>query len=1071
MGNAWGANYALYSRLDDGGWQWGGCFVKYWFDFATDGDYLTLDMTVQTQVGSEVEDETTLEVARIHAPVVTAPSFADISITGSFTIELNAVHLWGTYESEGAEHAYGQTPEEATGYPCYPYYDENQVQTWAEGEMSGSEMSVLNYGWKFDDTSVTIDGSFTIGETTLSFTDTGSIASGDVPLGLDFDLMQRQAPNNGFYGQGSYAGKDLPAGFKSVVTGFGTSLPMMFGDLNHVMNGSWTDGLGFHSVDEEVVGTDDGDISVVVREFEDPSVSLSTTADGIVYPRLDVVANGRVNPIGSSAWPDNAEYPAVKIRPLWKYYNDYDMDSYSLSAGSYIGNLDLRKSDIDITMSPYSVDNQPVTGSFTHKVDEFNLGVVLDPSFLVDAKQHSGSWRVMSQDAWLTKPCKVKHKESGTPPESYINLTNWNLTNGTGTGNIPENGDLRVVASGVQAKLEKTFVEVVDEWSFSEYRYLQFSASGATSFDLTLKITFDVGLLNTDNPRAWEWTEHTKSWTLPVTTDVSLLEADLVAPDATSESRDEYDTTTWAHDLRIYNDPPDDTRSPGQVEPNDDGTDDEMDFVPNHLFGVGRVKKVEILIPAGKTVYFLGGSETPFRLHTKYFAAANEVDRAMITVLPVFQLSNSQEAQPRWTYYDTFDQIWVLDPDWWKFHPEGKRLVSALVNYKQSLDLPYARCLEGAYRCTAFPLLADILNWWLKNGSQDWELTDVYDTDAENPNRLNAAYPSLALSPCKWDGSTCTPIRDIDVYTAEYELEARLPCDIITVAPGTGDPQSTVTSYPYYFYTELGARFQGITHKINTYKALPFATVKVDRGVTNVASYTSNRWAYWKSDPLHTLGTEDHHTVKYEGMSAPVDMVAWARRYQWVSLLGVAAASNGGVSYDVGLDSRHYRAYIKNGTIWLGISTNVKPLAFTDTDLTISATDVTIRIDRDKPEPRIYLNYIDGTCKTVYSTNEGTTWSTPVTIASAGTHSTFEITRDGRRLAYWVDGTAIKGKIYDARDNVMVDTFTAIASGVDDQSIDASESISSGGIWGVDLLYIASGAVTVKHSTDGQTFS
>ena len=76
----------------------------------------------------------------------------------------------------------------------------------------------------------------------------------------------------------------------------------------------------------------------------------------------------------------------------------------------------------------------------------------------------------------------------------------------------------------------------------------------------------------------------------------------------------------------------------------------------------------------------------------------------------------------------------------------------------------------------------------------------------------------------------------------------------------------------------------------------------------------------------------------------------------------------------------------------------------------------------------------------------------------------------GLHYLYWVDGTAIKGQVRDNAGNVVVSTFTAVASGVDDQGIDADYSIGQGGAFRVGLWYTASGTLT-QVTGDGVTFS
>ena len=107
------------------------------------------------------------------------------------------------------------------------------------------------------------------------------------------------------------------------------------------------------------------------------------------------------------------------------------------------------------------------------------------------------------------------------------------------------------------------------------------------------------------------------------------------------------------------------------------------------------------------------------------------------------------------------------------------------------------------------------------------------------------------------------------------------------------------------------------------------------------------------------------------------------------------------------------------------------------------------------------------------STDEGRTFGVSTTIAATGSKPAVEISElDGRRSYYWINGTAIKGKIYDAKGNVLEAEFTAVASGVGDFGIAVRERIIEAGRRTVTLTYIDSGNNVVNvESDDGVTFS
>lgn len=896
-------------------------------DFQMDGIHVTVDAHVTTSIDS-TETETITQVTAYVCQYSDPEYYSwDYSMTGQITIELDSMHLWQTWLRQAQDTGH---PASDWGYPQFPYHQvgyDSFYHLWLKsnlytgGATTGNEMSTAAYYWcyggtgDYGSTTVTIGGSITVDGTEVTISDTGTIGTGD-PHYLD---LQCDIWNN--YNGG--ADTSCTTSYTAVLQGTGVDLPYNMAGVTWSPNPNpdW-----YYGINCTVDGDADGTLTVENEGYTEDGIMQVTPVVHIVvqsFPELHVAANGRIHHIGALPWADDATYPPVKIRPLWRSYDVppalwYGQHfetapempffdpilgaSIELTGGAYSGSLTLQRINLMAYFRSRN-DGQASDWKYPYFRQEHQVGVVLEQSsadydgtgadhWLADAHQHNDAWRVMSQDAWLIKPAKVRHTENGTLPDSYISAANWDITGADSIqGNVPAVGDLTIVAGSSGAKLTKTFNAITDQWSLSEFRYLQFAASAGANCNLTWEFTFEVGTYDEFGTPHWTWADHTKAWTVALTTADLLCELDLVAPDTTSDGTSaEYDTTDWSHDKTTGADDVD-VRSPGQIaSPSDDGIDDdEVAYAPYHLFGIGRVTQVEISIPANQTVRFLG-SQTALRLHVKYMQASNETDRATLTVLPAMQLSDTQGAEHRWTrnWFGT----WEVDPDWWKFHPEGKRLAMALVNYKQSLDLPYAHFSEGGYRCTAFPHMADILTWWDKNAGQDWTLTDLYDDDDDNPNRLISAYPAMALSPCKWSGSTCTPVRDVDVFSAAYELEARLPCDIIYVAPGAGDPQGSATAYPYYFYAELGGLMQGITHSKTTRKALPGAQVTMTRGATALPGLTSNLWSYYRSLPLYTVASDCAHTVTSSQMAAPVDLTQW-NRMQWCSLIGALPSVGG----------------------------------------------------------------------------------------------------------------------------------------------------------------------------------
>ena len=178
------------------------------------------------------------------------------------------------------------------------------------------------------------------------------------------------------------------------------------------------------------------------------------------------------------------------------------------------------------------------------------------------------------------------------------------------------------------------------------------------------------------------------------------------------------------------------------------------------------------------------------------------------------------------------------------------------------------------------------------------------------------------------------------------------------------------------------------------------------------------------------------------------------------------------VSYDVSDARRHARAFVATGSeVRTGLASNIIPIDWTDRGSGLTASSACIRWDRQSLSSALFLFTESSQSLKLYkSVNEGFTWTLATTIGT-GKHPALVIARDGRRYCYYVSSGAIKGKVLDPSGATVIDTFTAVASGVDDDSIAADEFTLVQSKWGIALLYRSSGTITTKTSNDGIIFS
>jgi hypothetical protein len=204
------------------------------------------------------------------------------------------------------------------------------------------------------------------------------------------------------------------------------------------------------------------------------------------------------------------------------------------------------------------------------------------------------------------------------------------------------------------------------------------------------------------------------------------------------------------------------------------------------------------------------------------------------------------------------------------------------------------------------------------------------------------------------------------------------------------------------------------------------------------------------------------------------DGVDWARVRPWHGYFSILFESLAfrTISYDTSEAMRHYIAYIDvEGKIVIKRADNIIPFDWQDYDTGIDASAVCVRVDRRSKNQKLHLLFAqDNNIKWATSLDEGATWTMPTTIAP-GTFPTLLISRAGMKYIYWVDGTAVKGKILSATDEVIHNTFTAISTVDTDSGIAVDESFTAKGVYRVTLAYIEDATAKTQTSLDGRTFS
>ncbi len=212
------------------------------------------------------------------------------------------------------------------------------------------------------------------------------------------------------------------------------------------------------------------------------------------------------------------------------------------------------------------------------------------------------------------------------------------------------------------------------------------------------------------------------------------------------------------------------------------------------------------------------------------------------------------------------------------------------------------------------------------------------------------------------------------------------------------------------------------------------------------------------------------YLINWTGHGNAADASPW---HGYFLVWNTSAVSEGGICYEVSPYYRHFIGFTRSGNIWVAVAQNALPLMFTDKDTGLAGSSPCLRCEVQYQRQRLYLTYQDaGTnWKLVHSDDEGATWAVSTTIGSGGNDMRFFITDHGLKFFYWRDAGTIKGKILDSTEATVIDTFTAVASGVDADTIDCHDFLTKEGTHNIGITYTSSGNRTVVTSTDGVNFS
>lgn len=183
-----------------------------------------------------------------------------------------------------------------------------------------------------------------------------------------------------------------------------------------------------------------------------------------------------------------------------------------------------------------------------------------------------------------------------------------------------------------------------------------------------------------------------------------------------------------------------------------------------------------------------------------------------------------------------------------------------------------------------------------------------------------------------------------------------------------------------------------------------------------------------------------------------------------------ATTAGGGIRLAVSPTDRVTRGYSDGSPAVLVLGYAGAPVAvdWTDYETTLQTEDFWIDYTRTGTTALV-VSYVDGSgnVQRTTTTDEGETFAVATTIFTSAKHPCFVVSPTGVEYHFaWFTGGIIKTRVFDAQGVEMLALTTVVASGVDDDQLAAE--------WRdgyVVLGYVASGAVTIVKSQDGEVYA
>lgn len=225
------------------------------------------------------------------------------------------------------------------------------------------------------------------------------------------------------------------------------------------------------------------------------------------------------------------------------------------------------------------------------------------------------------------------------------------------------------------------------------------------------------------------------------------------------------------------------------------------------------------------------------------------------------------------------------------------------------------------------------------------------------------------------------------------------------------------------------------------------------------------------ADPAQTQNLEHYIPAHPTPQEKQLVFDTALRNVFWIGVKGVTKGNK--LSYDVSDSQNHYRAYIIDGSVWVGTSDN-RIEDWNDIDTGIQATTLCIQVEKSKKDPAIYLfiESPDGDIVRYVSTDEGATFgmATQLTTSGSAKMPAACIGRDNTHYVYFIDDGDAKGLIFDAALNEIEPEFLAVG-GIDEEGLACDESVKGLGAQRIGLFVIQGGDLFIYQGENGRNFA